>query len=167
MNKDVWKSLKKNIVLLLVYVLPEARAENILKKRCLDRKKGKFTNSLWKKSHMWPANYRKDENQMYHFLLSQPFSINCHCCLVAKSCLTFWWQHGLQPTRLLCPWEFSRQEFWSGLPFPFSGDLSNPGIEPQSPVLAGRFFDTESPGKLWEKLRISRVMSSHFVSGRR
>ena len=24
--------------------------------------------------------------------------------------------HGLQPTRLLCPWEFSRREYWSGLP---------------------------------------------------
>ena len=31
--------------------------------------------------------------------------------------------------------EFSRQKYWSGLPFPTSGDLSNPGIEPMSPVL--------------------------------
>ena len=30
---------------------------------------------------------------------------------------------------------FSRQEYWSGLPFPFPGDLPNPGIEPGSPVL--------------------------------
>ena len=30
---------------------------------------------------------------------------------------------------------FSRQEFWSGLPFPSPGDLSNPGIEPRSPAL--------------------------------
>ena len=29
---------------------------------------------------------------------------------------------------------FSRQEYWSGLPFPSSGDLPNPGIEPASPV---------------------------------
>ena len=33
---------------------------------------------------------------------------------------------------------FSRQEYWSGLPFPSPGDLPNPGIEPASPVLAGR-----------------------------
>ena len=32
---------------------------------------------------------------------------------------------------------FSRQEYWSGLPFPIPGDLSNPGIEPVSPPLAG------------------------------
>ena len=31
--------------------------------------------------------------------------------------------------------EFSRQENWSGLPFPSPGDLPNPGIEPQSPAL--------------------------------
>ena len=31
--------------------------------------------------------------------------------------------------------EFSRQEHWSGLPFPSSGDLPNPGIEPGSPAL--------------------------------
>ena len=30
---------------------------------------------------------------------------------------------------------FSRQEYWSGLPFPSPGDLPNPGIEPGSPVL--------------------------------
>ena len=30
---------------------------------------------------------------------------------------------------------FSRQEYWSGLPFPFPGDLPNPGIEPTSPAL--------------------------------
>ena len=39
--------------------------------------------------------------------------------------------------------EFSRQEYWSGLPFPIPGDLPDPGIEPTSlvsPALAGGFF---------------------------
>jgi len=35
---------------------------------------------------------------------------------------------------------FSRQEYWSGLPFPSPGDLPHPGVEPPSPTLAGRFF---------------------------
>ena len=35
---------------------------------------------------------------------------------------------------------FYRQGYWSGLPFPSPGDLPNPGIEPASPALAGRFF---------------------------
>ena len=46
--------------------------------------------------------------------------------------------------------EFSKQEYWSGLPFPPPGDLPNPGIEPvslASAALAGRFFTTEPPGK--------------------
>ena len=42
---------------------------------------------------------------------------------------------------------FSRQEYWSELPFPSPWDLVNPGVKPLSPVLAGEFFTTESPGK--------------------
>ena len=44
--------------------------------------------------------------------------------------------------------KFSRQEYWGGLPFPPPGDLPNPGIKPDSPVLAGRFFTTAPGGKL-------------------
>ena len=40
---------------------------------------------------------------------------------------------------------FFRQEFWSGLLFPSLGDLTDPGIEPTSPTLAGGFFTTEPP----------------------
>ena len=43
--------------------------------------------------------------------------------------------------------DFSRQEDCGGLPFPPPGDLPNPGIEPESPALAGGFFTTEPPGK--------------------
>ena len=43
--------------------------------------------------------------------------------------------------------EFSRQEYWSGLPFPPSGDLPDPEIKPKSPALQVDFFTTESPGK--------------------
>ena len=42
---------------------------------------------------------------------------------------------------------FSRQEYLSGLPCPFPGDLPDPGIEPVSPTLTGGFFTTEPPGK--------------------
>ena len=50
---------------------------------------------------------------------------------------------------------FSRQEYWSGLPFPTPGDLPDPGIEPASlvsPALAGGFFTTAPPGKLKRKM---------------
>ena len=47
-------------------------------------------------------------------------------CLFAQSCLTFCNSVDCSPpgsARLLCPWGFSRQEYWSGLPFPSPGDL--------------------------------------------
>ena len=80
--------------------------------------------------------------------LSQVLSLTTrYCCLVAKLC----------PTLLRLSWTvahqaplsmgFSRQENWSGLPFPSPGDLPDPGIEPVSPALAGGFFTTETPGK--------------------
>ena len=45
------------------------------------------------------------------------------------------------------PLEFSRREYWSGLPFPFPGDLPNPGIEPWSPGLQADALLSEPPGK--------------------
>ena len=45
---------------------------------------------------------------------------------------------------------FSRQEYWSGLPFPSPRDLPDSGIKPTSPGMTGRFFTTEPPGKLSE-----------------
>ena len=40
--------------------------------------------------------------------------------------------------------EFSRQEYWSGFPFPFPGDLLDPGIKPRSLFIADRFFTTSA-----------------------
>ena len=72
----------------------------------------------------------------------------CVCtCVLSHICLC-------NPIDIACQappsMEFSRQEYWSGLPFPTPGDLPNPGIEQTSPVapaLAGRFFTTAPPGK--------------------
>ena len=65
-------------------------------------------------------------------------------CLVAKSCPTLQ-PHG--PTRLLCPWRFSRQEYCSGLPCPPPGDLPNPGVKPRSHALQAGSLPSEPPGK--------------------
>ena len=42
---------------------------------------------------------------------------------------------------------FSRQECWSGLPFPSPGELPDPGIEPGSPTLQADALPSEPPGK--------------------
>ena len=43
--------------------------------------------------------------------------------------------------------EFSRQEYWSGWPYPSPGDLPDPGIEPGSPALEANILQSEPPGK--------------------
>ena len=78
---------------------------------------------------------------------------------------------GLQPPpSLLCVLIFPSQEYWSGLPFPYPGDLPQPRIEPVSsvsPTLTGGFFTTEPPGKpLMHYVtghRVQSVAASHSV----
>ena len=61
------------------------------------------------------------------------------CVLVAQSCPTL-----CDPRTVACltplSMEFSRQEYWSELPFLTPGYLPHTGIEPESPALAGGFF---------------------------
>ena len=52
--------------------------------------------------------------------------------------------------------KFSMQEYWSGLPFPSPGNLSNPGTEPGSPALQADALPSESPGKLRIKIGNSK-----------
>ena len=50
--------------------------------------------------------------------------------------------------------EFSRQEYWSGLPFPSPGDLPNPEIEPGSPALQADALLSEPPGKPLKEITV-------------
>ena len=54
--------------------------------------------------------------------------------------------------------EFSRQEYWSGLPFPSPGDLPNSGIEPRSPVLHADSLPSVPPGKPFSLCRIGLII---------
>ena len=83
------------------------------------------------------------------------FKHSCHiwdkqcrrlCCLVAKSRGTLCNSMDCGPPGSSVH-GFSRQEYWSGLPFPSPGDLPDPGIEPSAPALEDGFFTTEPPGK--------------------
>ena len=65
---------------------------------------------------------------------------------VAQSCLTLcdpWTVAHQAPPSM----GFSRQEYWSGLPFPSPGDLPDPGIEPRSPTLQADALTSAPPGK--------------------
>ena len=46
---------------------------------------------------------------------------------------------------------FPRQDYWNGLPLPFMGDLPDPGMEPESPALAGRFFTISNTWEVYSK----------------
>ena len=82
--------------------------------------------------------------------------IGCVCVLShVQLCVTPWTVAHQTPLST----GFSRQEYWNGLPFPPSGHLPVPGIEPMSPVspaLTGGLFTTEPLGKLkWYRLQQS------------
>ena len=53
--------------------------------------------------------------------------------------------------------EFSRQEYWSGLPFPSPGDLPNPGIEPWSLAMQADALPSEPPGKPRSEERCPKI----------
>ena len=72
---------------------------------------------------------------------SCPAPMVCKCAQ-SRLILTSWTVACQAPLSM----EFSRQEYWNGLPFPPPGDLPDSGIEPVCPTLAGRFFTTQPPG---------------------
>ena len=65
-----------------------------------------------------------------------------YCCLVAKSCPTPLQPHELQPSSLLCPWDFPGENTRVGCHFLLQGIFLTQGSNPVSPILAGRFFTT-------------------------
>ena len=81
------------------------------------------------------------------------------CALATQSCQTLCNPMDCSPPGSSVP-GISRQEYWNGWPFPASGALPNPGVEPASlafPTLAGEFFMPVPPGK-------SYFMETHLKS---
>ena len=77
-----------------------------------------------------------------------PLCLLYYVCVLSSS-VTFdsLQPHGLQPTRLLCPWDSIGKNTGVGCHFLLPRNLPDPGIESVSPALAGRLFTTEPPGK--------------------
>ena len=72
--------------------------------------------------------YKFHTNMKLPYLLSSSVSHS----VLSDSLGTMYWTVAHQAPLFM---EFSRQEYWSGLPFPFPGDLPDPGIKPRSPAL--------------------------------
>ena len=95
----------------------------------------------------------------------KPLENSCCGCSVAQSHPTVLRPHGLEPTRILCSWDFPGKNTGAGCHFLLQGSLPSPGMEPASPALAGGFCTPEAPGKTpWRTHRtchIADVPKSH------
>ena len=80
--------------------------------------------------------------------MGNPSTEYVHVCVLSHfSCVRLFvtpWTVALQAPLFM---GFSSQEYWNGLPFPSPGDIPNPGIKPESPALAGKFFTSSAT---WE-----------------
>ena len=87
-------------------------------------------------------------------LIAHAYYHNYTCCRhsVAKSCLTLLRLHGLQPARLLRPWDFPGKNTGVGCHFLLQASLPELRIKPMSSAFAGRFFATEPP---WDYIIIT------------
>ena len=100
---------------------------------------------------------------VYHMRIPQRAATEVHTspalfqslCSVTQLCPTLCDPMDCSPPGSFCPWGFSRQEYWSGLPCPPPGDLPNPGIEPRSPAFQADSLPSESPGRKMCSLHIS------------
>ena len=85
------------------------------------------------------------QNKIIPVYMGEP---RVNACLLSFSVMSNYLQpRGLYPATLLCPWGFSRQEYWNGLHCPPPGDLPNPGIKPRSPALQVDSLPSEPPEK--------------------
>ena len=86
----------------------------------------------------------------------------CVCVLVVQLCPTLcdsWTVAHQVPLSM----EFSKQEHWSGLPFPSPGDLPDPRIELRSPALQGDSLLSEPPGKSYIYITLQFAKNSNLL----
>ena len=121
-------------------------------------------DDMWSRHEMYSCYFRKHSifNELSRIQITNParlyvqFTLSNNedlLLLVTQLCLTVCNPMNSSPSGSPTM-EFSKQEYWSGLPFPSPGNLLNPGVKPRSPALTGRFFTTTPPRKPlkpWEK----------------
>ena len=83
-------------------------------------------------------------------------------CLIAKLCPTLCHPMDCTACQTLLSMVFPRQEYWSGLLFPFPGDLPSPGIEPGSPALQADSLPLSHQGS---PIVNKKIVRSEYISG--
>ena len=95
------------------------------------------------------CHFHSESHLFQHLYPLGPYSIHCLGTCESESLsrvqlfATLWTVAHQAPLSM----EFSRQEYWSGLPFSSPEDLPDPGIEPGSPALQADYLPSEPPGK--------------------
>ena len=95
------------------------------------------THDIQSYPSLYPPGHQLLKVKRYVVLISENESV--HISVLFDSLRP----HGLNPLFM----EFSRQEYWSGLPCPFPGDLPDPGIKSGSPALQADCLPSEPPGR--------------------
>ena len=103
-----------------------------------------FKDVSFTQQRLWWVQAGAQECALQQWVILSVYDVEVwwSCCAVLSHSVVSNSLHPMdcQAARLLHPWGFFRQEYWSGFPFPSPGDLPNPGF-------AGRFFTSEPPGK--------------------
>ena len=87
-------------------------------------------------------------------------------CAQSLSCVQLFTTQWTVANQAPLSMEFSRQEYWSRLPFPGLGDLPDPANEPVSPALTGGFFfffTTKPPGKPYTLYRVKQIYNDIYI----
>ena len=115
----------------------------------------RLTGLISLQSKRFPRFFSNTTVQKHQFfgaqlsLWSNSYNHTCmYACMLSRFsrvrlCVTLWIVAHEAPPSM----GFSRQEYWSGLPFPSAGDLPDPGIKPRSPALQAEALTSEPPGK--------------------
>ena len=86
------------------------------------------------RTEKWKKNLKR---RQLKGLLRQYLQNNTCCAVLSRPVMSnFLWPHGLYPTRLLCPWGFSMQVYWSWFSCHPPGNHPNPGFESRPPTLS-------------------------------
>ena len=109
--------------------------------------------------YVWPTLLRLPMTSLHGAYITQscptlcvPWTVACQAPL------------SMGPARLLCPWGFSRQEYWGGLPCPPPGDLPSPGIKLRYATLQVDSLPAEPAGKPMPSLYSQPKTTHHQTS---